>query len=242
MLMGNSFSSGIFGGARRLSADNESETVNLDDGLCKLPRSFLRQVVPYAALDDPVRVLARECLGVGAGVRVRRAVRVPLKSDSRHGYHGKCGQSSFKLVILRLAFGKTEPPAVIGDDNGDVVGVVEGRRAALERRVVEAPFGRSELPDELVKVTAVFFVARAAALRREIELVPPFEFGLRGQRRLFGFTAACQITAHRDERLTAFGPERRDDVARPRAPVEPADDSPPDPARIPQRPTAGPPG
>jgi hypothetical protein len=33
-------------------------------------RSFLRQIVPDAALDDSVRVLAREFLGIGTTVRV----------------------------------------------------------------------------------------------------------------------------------------------------------------------------
>lgn len=37
---------------------NESETVHLDDSPGKLPRRFLRQVVPDAAPGDPVRVFA----------------------------------------------------------------------------------------------------------------------------------------------------------------------------------------
>ena len=46
--------------------------IDVDDGLGKGLGSFLRQVVPNAAGDDPVLVLAGKFLGVGAGVPVRR--------------------------------------------------------------------------------------------------------------------------------------------------------------------------
>ena len=49
------------------------------------------------------------------------------------------GESLFQSVVLRLAVGQTEPPAVVVDDDGDVVRVGEGRRAAVERGVIEVP-------------------------------------------------------------------------------------------------------
>jgi hypothetical protein len=49
---------------------------DLDDHFGKGLRRFLRQIVPDAALDGPVLVLAREFLGIGTRIRVRRAVRV----------------------------------------------------------------------------------------------------------------------------------------------------------------------
>src|SRR3954469_15302841 len=153
-----------------------------------------------------VCVFAREFPGVSTSVRMRRAVGITLKCDGGNGDYGSRSQPPFKLVILRLAFGQSKPPAVVVDDDLYVVGVVEGGRATVERCVVEAPFRRSELPDELVKVTPVFFVAGTAALRREVKLVPPFEFGLRRQRHLVRFRAADQVAAHRDERLAALGP------------------------------------
>ena len=61
-------------------------------------------------------------------------------------------------------------------------------------------------PDELRKVAPVLVVADQAALGGEIELIPPLEFGPRGQRRLAGFLAADQIAADRDQRLAALGP------------------------------------
>jgi hypothetical protein len=52
---------------------------------------------------------------------------------ANHGNHGSGGQPLFKLVILRLAFGQAEPPAVIVDDDLDVIRFVEGRCAARFR-------------------------------------------------------------------------------------------------------------
>src|SRR5205085_8174507 len=101
-------------------ADNESETVNLDNGLGKRLRGFLRQIVPDAARDDPVRIFAREFLSVGAGVRVWRAVGIALQGDGGRGNHRGCGEPLFKLVILLLAVGQAEPPAVIMSHDLDV--------------------------------------------------------------------------------------------------------------------------
>ena len=83
-----------------------SKTVNFADCVGERLRRLLRQVVPDAALDDTVRVFAREFPGVDAGVRVWRAVGVAFKCDSGHGDYGSCGQTLLKLVILRLAFGQ----------------------------------------------------------------------------------------------------------------------------------------
>ena len=115
---------------------------------------------------------------------------------------------------------QAEPPAVIVDHDGDVIRIVESRRAAIERGVVEVPLRRSELPDQLRKVVPVFVVAGAAAFGGEIKLVPPLQLGLRRQRHLAGFLAADQIAAHRHHGLAALRPKRGDDVGRPRAPIE----------------------
>jgi len=42
-------------------------------------RSFLRQIVPDAALDKSVRIFAREFLGIGTGVRMRRTIGITFK-------------------------------------------------------------------------------------------------------------------------------------------------------------------
>jgi hypothetical protein len=118
--------------------------------------------VPDATLDDPMRVFAREFFGIGTGVRVWRAIGGAFKGDGGHGDHGTFGKPLFKVVILRFAFGQADPPTVIMDDDADMIRVIEGRRAAVERSVIEVPFWRSEPPDELVKIMPVFFVSCAA--------------------------------------------------------------------------------
>ena len=105
-----------------------------------------------------------------------------------------------------------------------MIRIVEGRRAAIERGVIEGPLRRRELPDELGKIVRVFLVAGPAALGGEIVLVPPFELGLRRQRHLAGFLAADQIAAHGHHGLAALRPERRHDVGGPRAPIVAGDD------------------
>src|SRR5262249_16875363 len=95
-----------------------------------------------------------------------------------------------------------------------------GRGAAVVGGVIEVPLRRSELPDELREVVPVFVVPGPAAFGGKVKLVPPFELGLRRQRHPAGFLAADQITAPRDEGFAALRPERRDDIGRPRSPIE----------------------
>src|SRR4051812_7499349 len=93
---------------------------DLEDSFGKGVRSFLRQIVPYAALDGPMRIFARELFGVGAGLRMRRTVGVTLQRDSRHVDQGKLGKALFQIVILRLPLGQAEPPAIVVHDDGDM--------------------------------------------------------------------------------------------------------------------------
>src|SRR5271168_841617 len=73
-------------------------------------------------------------------------------------------------------------------------------------------FGEARRQIELRKVVPVFVVTGEAAVRGEIELVPPLELSLRWQRRLAGFLAADQVTTHGDEGLASVGPKRCDDI------------------------------
>jgi hypothetical protein len=68
------------------------------------------------------------------------------------------------------------------DHDGNVVGIVEGRRGAIERGVIEVPLRRSEAPDELREILSVFVVADQAAFRGEIELVYPDSLNSRKKR------------------------------------------------------------
>jgi len=83
--------------------------------------------------------LACEFAGVGAGFGVRRAVGVAFEGDGGHGDGRELGELPFQVVVLRLARGQADPPAVVVDHDRDVVGVVEGGRGARERGVVEGP-------------------------------------------------------------------------------------------------------
>src|SRR5579871_2634621 len=149
--------------------------------------------MPDAALDDPVRIFAREFPGIRTGIRMRRAVGVAFQGKGgRRDYRG-FGKPLLQSVILRLAFRQPKPPTIVMDRDADMIGVVEGRRAASERGIVEVPLRRSELPDEPGKIAPVFVVACPAAFRGEIELVPPLELRAGRQRNLAGFLAADQI-------------------------------------------------
>ena len=165
---------------------------------------------------------------------MRRAVGVALEGDRGHGDDRGFGEPILQLVVLGLAVGQPEPPAVVVDDDVDVIRVVERRRAAIEGGIVEAPLRRSGPPDQLGEVAPVLVVAGPAAVGGEVVLVPPLELGLRRQRQLAGFLAADQVAAHGDKPVAAFGPKRRDDVGRPGTPVEAGDNR---AARSPARPS-----
>ena len=75
---------------------------------------------------------------------MRCAVGITLKGDGGHPDHRKFGKSLFQIVIFWLAFSETEPPAVIVNDDGDMIGIVKGRSAAIEGGIVEVPLWRSE--------------------------------------------------------------------------------------------------
>src|SRR5262249_27408622 len=146
---------------------------DVDDRLGEGLRGFLGQVVPDAACDGPVLVVAGELAGVGAGVRVRRAVGVAFERDGGHGDGPGGTPRRLQVVVVRLAGGQAQPPPIIVDHDGDVIGVVEGGRGARERGVIEGPPRGGELPDEPVELAPVPGVAGPAALGGEVVLVPP---------------------------------------------------------------------
>ena len=118
------------------------KTIDVNDSLGKCLRRFLRQVMPDAAVKIPVRILAREFLGVSARIRMWSPIGVPFESDGRHGYKRAFGKSLFQFVIFLLAFRQTKPPAVIVDHDGDVIRIIERRCAEIERGVIEVPLRR----------------------------------------------------------------------------------------------------
>ena len=155
---------------------------------------------------------------------MRRAVGVAFERDRGHRDHRPRGELLLELGVLGFAVGEPEPPAVVVDHDRDVVGVVEGRCAALEGGVVEVPLRGGGPPDELRELAPVLLVPRPAALGGEVVLVPPLELGLRRQGQPAGLLAADQVAADRDQPAAALRPERRDDVGGSRSPVEPGHD------------------
>src|ERR1051325_5634349 len=119
---------------------------------------FLRQIVADAAFDKPVRIFAGKLPGVGTGLEMRCTVGIPFKRNGGHSDNRKFRKALLQIVILRFAFSQSEPPAVIMNDDAHVIRIVEGCCATLECGVVEFPFRRSDLPDELVKIMPVFVI------------------------------------------------------------------------------------
>src|SRR5262249_60793671 len=103
---------------------------------------------------------------------MRRAIGMAFEGDGGHGDDRSLGEPLFNLVVLRLPFSQSKPPAIIMNRDGDVIRVLERRRAAIKGGVIEIPFRRSKVPDELRKVVPVFLVAGPAALGGKIELIP----------------------------------------------------------------------
>ena len=180
--------------------------------------------MPNAARDDPVRIVAREFPGIGTGVRVWCPIGIAFQRNRGHGDVRTRGEPLFQLIVVRFAFSQSEPPAIIMDYDADVIRVIEGRGAAFERGIIEVPFRRSALPDELGKVVPVLLVAGPAAFGGKIILVPPLELSLWRQRHLAGLLAADQVPTHGDERLAALREDGRDDVSRARAPIKTGQD------------------
>src|SRR5215467_2791900 len=193
---------------------------DVDDSLGKGLGGFLRQIVPDATRDIPVRILAREFRGVNAGIWMRRSVRVTFKRNGRDGNDGAGGEAFFQVVEFGFAFGEVQAPSIIVDRDVDMVRIVERRRASIESRVVEIPLRRSELPDQLRELSPILLVAGAAAVGGKIELVPPFVLGLWRQGYLAGLLIADEIAAHRNHGLGALWPERCENVGGPRSPIK----------------------
>jgi hypothetical protein len=73
--------------------------------------------VTDAALDDPVRVFAREFPGIGTGVWMWCPIGITFKGNGRHGDDRAFGEPLFQIVIFRFAFSQVEPPPIIMDDD-----------------------------------------------------------------------------------------------------------------------------
>ena len=114
---------------------------------------------------------------------------------------------------------RLETPAVVVDDDVAVVGVVEGRRAALEGRFVAVPLRRVRRPQDPGDVVPVRHEAGTSALGGEVVLIPPVVLGPGGQRHPVGGEAGDDVAAHREQPEAALRPERGEDAGGAGAPV-----------------------
>ena len=93
--------------------------VDVNDGLRKGLRSFLRQIVPDAARDSAVRVVACELLCIRSGLRMWSAIGIAFHGDSRHGDDWTWGKPLVQIVVFALAIRQRKPPPIIMDRDGE---------------------------------------------------------------------------------------------------------------------------
>ena len=72
------------------------------------------------------------------GVRMRGAIGVALQGDGRHCDDRISGKPLFQIVVFWLAFSQSLSPAIIIDDDRNVIGVFEGHRRTIERNDLNA--------------------------------------------------------------------------------------------------------
>ncbi len=100
------------------------------------------EIVADPSRDVPVLIFTGESFGVGGGVWVGSTIGIPFKGDRRRLNDGRLGEPFFVAVVFGLALREPEAPAIVVNDDGDVIGVVERSGAAIEGRVIEGPFRR----------------------------------------------------------------------------------------------------
>lgn len=150
-----------------------SKTVDFDDRFGKGLRGFLRHVVADA-LQGPVGVRAGEVAAItGATPRRSEGIQLTVKGHRGQRDDGALGKSFFETVVSGVALGQAKSPAIVMDHDGDPIRIVEGRRSAVERCVVEMPRRGGVLPDQFREIMRVLRKAEPTPFCGEIVLVPP---------------------------------------------------------------------
>ena len=158
-------------------------TVDVDHGLSECLRIFLRHVVADA-IEDAVRVFSGELVSITRSA-LGRTVEIARDCDRGHRDDRTLPKACFQVFVLRFTLNEVYPPAVIGDHNGDVIRVIEGRSGSIESCIAKMPVRGNDGPDELCKVVPVLRIAEHAVFRSKVILVPPSQLGLWRQR-LYG--------------------------------------------------------
>jgi len=113
--------------------------LHIHDRLGEGLRRFLRQVVADSTLDRSVCVLPGKFPGVRSRLRVWLTIGITFERDGGHGDARSRGPALFELIVLRFPLGQPESPAVVMNDDADVIRIVEGGGAAREYGLIEGP-------------------------------------------------------------------------------------------------------
>src|ERR1044071_2488364 len=113
--------------------------------------------------EDLMRVLPGELAPIGRAARIG-AVEITGDRDRRLSDDRTRIKLALEAVVLRVARGEADAPAVVVYHDRHMIGILVRRRGAVEGRIVEAPFRRLERPDQLVEIVGVPCVAEQAAL------------------------------------------------------------------------------
>ena len=109
----------------RIELRRRSQGVHLDDRRGERLRRLLRQVVTDPPTHVAMNVFAGELRGIGSRRRMRRAVGVPFERDRRYGDDRSNSKPTLEGVIGRLPLSEAEAPAIVVNDNADVIRIVE---------------------------------------------------------------------------------------------------------------------
>ncbi len=134
---------------------------------------------PSGDSDSPVLVFIRKLYRDEPWVRMGRAICVSFEGDGWLANGWTLSKQIFEMTAFRLAFNQSPPPAIVVNNDCDVIGIVERDCGAIKCRIMETPLWRSELPDEPREVAPAFFVAGPTVFRSEVVLLRPSELGPR---------------------------------------------------------------
>jgi hypothetical protein len=69
--------------------------------------------VPDATTDDPAFMFAREFSPIGRWGNMGRTIGIPVEGSGRHSDDRSSGKPLLEIIVLRLAFRQTDPPAIV---------------------------------------------------------------------------------------------------------------------------------
>src|SRR6476646_9301820 len=114
-----------------------SEAIDVDDGLREGLWVFLRYVVTDAA-QHTVRIFAGEFAGIPFSI-LSCTIEIAGNRDRGDRDRRTSEQFLLEISVLRFALRDAQPPAIVVNDDLDVIGILERIRRAIERGITELP-------------------------------------------------------------------------------------------------------